>query len=295
MSYTTGAANSVTDLLTALQSACGAAGWALNGSVLSKGTCYMRVQASGGYLTVLGGRGIDGSNALTDAATALACRIGDAVKGEAITWPVTYFIHIGTAPDEVYMLIRYNVSKYQWIAFGQSPLGTLAAPATGNWFGGTANTNGASGGIRIDPTNNGSYSSKPSAAPFWINPADANTQAYATSAFDHGFEQQWCSVVAQRPVQQLLTSSPSAWNGETTLIPIRPITSRPSSLWSMVGALGHARYLRLDNLEAEQLITLGSDTWRVYPFFAKNAAARDGGDGVTHSGTLGWAIRYDGP
>ena len=90
-------------------------------------------------------------------------------------------------------------------------------------------------------------------------------------------------------------ASPSAWNGESVLVPIQVITSRPSNLWSLVGELTHARYVRLDNLEPGQLITLGPDRWKVYPFYRKDATARDGGDGIDHTGTLGWAIRYDGP
>lgn len=295
MAYTSGSATNVGDLLAALQAACVAAGWTLSGSVLHKGACYMQVQADSTYLTVLGGRGIDGSNALTGVATAQLCRLGDTVLTVAPTWPAAYHIHIGTAPDEVYLVVNYGVIYYQWLAFGCSPLGTLAAPATGNWFAGTSKASGAATGIRIDPTNAGSYGGQTSAAPFWMHPNDMNTQNNANSAFDHGFEDQWCAAIAQRPIDQLLTSSPSAWNGETPLIPIRPITPRPSGFWSMVGALGHARYLRLDNLDPGQILTLGTDRWMVYPFFAKNAASRDGGIGVIHSGTLGWAIRYDGP
>jgi len=59
--------------------------------------------------------------------------------------------------------------------------------------------------------------------------------------------------------------------------------------------LQNARTLRVDNYDPGQIITLGDDQWRIYPFYRKNADQRDGttSSGGDHSGTMGWAIRYD--
>ena len=57
----------------------------------------------------------------------------------------------------------------------------------------------------------------------------------------------------------------------------------------------NARYMRIGNNDPEQVITLGPDRWKVFPFLRKNASVPDGGSVIDHSGTFGWAIRYDGP
>ena len=88
--------------------------------------------------------------------------------------------------------------------------------------------------------------------------------------------------------------SPSAWNGESPLLPIQAYVWRASAKCSLVVDMRHARYLRIDNYEPGQIITLGGDSWKVYPFYRKASSARNGGIGIDHTGTFGWAIRYDG-
>jgi len=56
--------------------------------------------------------------------------------------------------------------------------------------------------------------------------------------------------------------------------------------------MAHIRYVVIANLQPEDIITLGSDRWRVYPFFRKGAAFAPAGQ---DTGYLGMAIRYDGP
>ena len=66
---------------------------------------------------------------------------------------------------------------------------------------------------------------------------------------------------------------------------------------TIVASLAHARYCRLDNLVAGQVITFGPEAWKVYPMHARNDQQRDGvawGTGSQHSGTFGVAIRYTG-
>jgi hypothetical protein len=52
----------------------------------------------------------------------------------------------------------------------------------------------------------------------------------------------------------------------------------------------HARFVSIANLDDQQIITLGTDKWKVYPWMRRGAAY----DGLNSSGNCGHAIRYDG-
>ena len=71
--------------------------------------------------------------------------------------------------------------------------------------------------------------------------------------------------------------------------------ARASNKVSILAKIENARYLRIDNLQPEQILTFGAEKWMVFPFHKKNSSVRDGGTSIDHSGTFGWAIRYDGP
>lgn len=300
MAYVNGSATSVTDLLSALQAACTANGWTLSGSVLHKGACYVQVNVVSGYLVILGGTGIDGSNALTGAGPYVG-RIGVAWTGDSLTFPVTYAVHIGATPDEVYLLINYESTRWQWMAFGCSPVTGL--PGTGNWYGASVTRSINSFKCSISPTTGGEINAlRQSMALFWNT-----SNNYQCSFFHHGLDgNTWSgdnenvtdstsAINAISPASPFVSRLPNQWNGEITLIPIQPCISRGSSKQSIAGDVAHARYVRVDNYVAGDIITLGSDQWKVYPWHQKNVVQRDGGLNLNHSGTLGWAIRYDGP
>ncbi len=119
-----GSVNNLADLLTAIRAACVAHGWTLSGSVLRKGNAYIKSQIVSGFIEWTGGTGIDGSNNLTGAAPAMV-RNGD-FGTRVITYPCTWEAHIHTAPEEVYIVLNYNVDYYQYAAWG---LSDIAAPA----------------------------------------------------------------------------------------------------------------------------------------------------------------------
>jgi len=299
MAYVAGTATSVADLLTALQSACTANGWALSGTILSKGACYMQVKVVGGYLTVLGGTGNAGSDTLASPATPAAA-LGQLWAADPFAFPLTYEINVHTAPDEVYVVVNYAVDRYQWLAFGCSPAAAL--PGTGNWFGASLCRAAQVTGISMS-TSQGGWNNFQAPALFW----QTSATNFFTGVLHHGLDGLTWSAGAGGGVANaadalpgatsLLSRQPNNWNGEVVLLPIQPCVARPSSKVSMVGDLGHARYLRNDNLAAGDIITLGPDRWKAYPWYRKNSAARDGAysTALDHSGTLGWAIRYTGP
>lgn len=315
MAFVSGSANSVGDLLTALQDACVSNGYTLSGSVLRKGALYLRATVSGGLLKILGGTGIDGSNQLTGAAPA-AVQLGATVGvPPVVSWPVSYSIHVLSNPDEVYLVVNSDVDQYHWLAFGLN----AAAGITGSgvWYGGTESELApalATKSIYIQPVMPASGEGPQScAALFWT----AGNNNYRTvNAFIHhnldsvgwsGGGTTFSTVAgdgsavaggpanASRGVEVTVQRQPNAWNSDAVLLPIRPLVPRASLKCSQIGELTHARYIRVTNYDPGEVIPLGSDRWRVYPWLRKNTATPNAGSNVTHSGTLGWAIRYDGP
>ncbi|GHU11494.1 hypothetical protein FACS1894185_4820 [Betaproteobacteria bacterium] len=147
MPFITGQATTYQGLLDALTTALAANGWAANGICWSKNGCHVSLeftdyraygwatQVSRPILRVVAGNGV-ASGALTDPAPqGHALGTQASLENSGITFPATYCIHINTAPDEVYFFVNYNLTFWQWLAFGQSPVAGL--PGTGNWAGGT--------------------------------------------------------------------------------------------------------------------------------------------------------------
>lgn len=332
MAYVTGTANSFADLLTALRNACTSNGWTLSGNVLHKGTCYAESMLNAGAyfshpnpgstISVRAGNGIDGSNALTDSAVSGvgAPRMGVVPSTTPLVdwvWPVTYHVHVLTAPDEVYFRVNYNGGqKWQQLSWGQSPASGNAG--TGNWasafmsgsipppsltdsclavspagavinvfsslllacepFFGVPGSGGAVDGISANAHMHGAIDNT-SGLPVWT----PDNFAVTTSG----------SASAATAVVPLLAYSPNAWNQQAGLLPVHVLQYRPSAKVSLIGELGHLRFLRNDFIADGEIVTLGSDRWKVYPMHSKNIAARDGAP--SHSGTLAVAVRYDGP
>ncbi|MGC1547221.1 MAG: hypothetical protein WA777_01725 [Rhodanobacter sp.] len=302
MAYVTGSANSYADLQAALFSAVTANGYSVNGNVVSKGTMFCEVNVSASNpvgLTVHGGTGQSGG-ALTGRSNATLCYMGIAINtlSPTVTWnftfPVTYSIHIGTAPDEVYMFVNYQTNCYQYIAFGQSDMPGLGG--TGNWFAATArSTDLAAQSSWGYQTTGFGY------ANFWCASLFDGSATYGNQAgaVHHGMDgatNSWLINMSFPDRWQAQWNSPNAWNAESVLSPIVVYTTRPSGFVSPVLQMGHARWVMLDNLVDQQIITMGSERWKCYPVWRRgNARTQTPTPPNGGTGFLGHAIRYDGP
>lgn len=316
--YVNGIANNWSDLRSALIDACVIAGWSLNDGILSKGAAFIRLYVSttendteGPGLVVHGGTGQSGAS-LTGASAARP-RMGlPGAPGmlPTIAWPVSYSMHIFDDPDEVYCIINTDIDQYFWLAFGVSE---IVSGGSGGWIAATS--------YRAYSSQQGRFTMSAAAGQawqgaqgescpgfFWCTIAGGGNAQYSPGSIHSGMVDGGWSVASASPNAPGVGSfdairaaaphigrSPNAWNEEAVLIPIHGYVYRSESKCSLALSVQHARYLRIDNYEPGDVITLGSDQWRVYPFYRKNSAARNGGTGVNHSGTFGWAIRYDGP
>lgn len=301
MAYVTDAVDDVDELLTAIRNACTANGWTLSGSVLHRGAVYVELTTASGALVIQGGTGVDVGNALTGAGPAVA-RIRS-LAAQALTYPMTVEVHILTDPDEVYVVVNYATSYYQLLAWGQSDAPGLSG--TGVWYHGSVSSVYGEGSYSAGPAGgaiSNAWNASPAAHPaFWV--VDVNAGA-ACNSFIHGDvdARGWHGTAAAGIassfcyVAPLIGIQPNLWNGEAILLPFPIYVPRSAgSKYSMVADLKHVRHCRVDNHEPGDIVTLGTDQWKVYPWYLKNSAFPSGGTRSTHSGCLGFAVRYTGP
>lgn len=304
MPFQTGTANSPSDLQTVIETFCQAHGWTLTSGVLSKGSIYVRLTTpSANELRIEG--------ALDAGFTSLCpqyARIFNTV------WPVAYWIFAHASPDTVLLVVRYNVSEFRWLGFGtlEKKVGSWTG---GEWFAASHSysstslacwsyDNGFGGGGYPQGAGGGSGTG----APFWKLSAYTGTHVFDGNSFLHceldsvnwlydatyptaGLGYAWIPDAAG----ELLRRQPSAWNSEPVLVPLTLHMPRADSKFSELGSLAHLRVLKINYHEPGDVITLGSDTWMVFPFIKKNSTYPDNEAYNADSGCLGWAIKYDGP
>lgn len=317
MAYFTGVVNSIGGLQTAIFNACTASGWTLSGTTVSKAPLHMQVDVlsmSGLYgatgLRFRGGTGVSGG-AVTGAAP-FPSDLGT-VSNAALTYPLTYHVMTFSNPDEVYVVVNYDADRFQYAAWGRSH---LSLPASGMWFSASLwqlnHTDNDSWEAYFHTANNGPEGSYSYQQPmlFMRSETLAGTlEGGAEGHMLHGLDgASWTtggplapSPSAMPAGAQMLGMLPNVWNSESVLLPIQLTVPRPSDRKSIVASLRNARYVRVDNHDPGEFITLGPDTWIVFPWLRKSTTERAGmpagssSPSAVHTGTFGWAIRYEGP
>lgn len=230
---------------------------------------------------------------------------------DPIVFPVIYELSINEGPDEIYCVVNHGVDRYQNLSFGVSP-----APGndSGIWINGTcgqaANFGHANAGFYYDGNN---------AAP--IPNAGNNNEWFgagilaSVSNFSHAFnayfirDTEGWQTQASYPetgsyagsvyAYQLLSCLPSAANQATVLLPIYATKMADSFGTQITASLRHARHCRIDNEAPGAVVPFGSDRWKIYPAYRKDAAVRSPdlppNGFFRHTGTYGYAVRYHGP
>lgn len=307
MPYTTGSAADMAAVKTALVNACTSDGWtnqndAGGDTVLSKSGIYVRVEATTTQrLELLGRTSLDSGGAPA------TVRIQPLGGDTSISFPITY--HVFTFTAEVFLIINYS-DKYLWLAFGQSDQPGLSG--SGNWVAGIS-----AEGVVDDGSNLFISSRFGNVAPnsysrtcpglFWQTEASLSGGDRATNMWVHNeiessypwslgvgtnFSDEYPGI---QYLTELLDTQPNDYNQESVLLPIRAYKRQPESKISQVVEVKNARHIRIDNYNDEQVITLGTDDWMIFPYFRRDTANRDGDntEGIDHTGTFGWAIKKD--
>lgn len=300
MAYYTGSVTSYGELLAVLAAACTNHGWTYSNGILSKGAAFVALKLggtgnAGEGLMAQGGTGQSGGTLIGAALhhSRLGKPSGNAIW-QSTAWPASYHIHIETNPDEVYVVLNMGISAFYWLAFGMSTVASLTG--TGLWLTANVGEYMSGSGIQISETGGLQDAARACCGPFWARTRTSWHYLNEAVQADAG---KWTSadateaLVGIETLAPLIQRSPNSWNGESVLLPIKVYQARAESKIRLLADLAHARYVRLHNLEPGQVITLGADQWKVYPFYKKNASVPNGGSSVDHTGTFGWALRYE--
>ncbi|KXZ66812.1 hypothetical protein [Acinetobacter venetianus] len=298
MAYYSGLATDYNDLLNSLILACQNESWDFSSGVLSKDIALIRPYVSLNTSNTED-KGIVFEVASTNATTSeVRPRLGRASQTFEIAFPVNYFFHIYDL--EVWCVVKHGINEYLWAGFGVAD-NRVFASANARRGGNGSNiayvmdaTSGATPNDGL-PWNGTSASS---CLPFWSsftsNNGDYNQDTIQSGIDGYTWAGATQKLMAMRLNSPLIARSPNIWNSESILFPITPYLTVASSKVSILAEIKHCRYLRINNLEPEQIIQLGNEKWKIYPAVKKDSLNPNNIYG-NHSGTFGMAIRYDGP
>lgn len=309
MAYYTGQVNSFAELKSVIENAAVAAGWMLNDGILSKHGSYVQLlageQKDWPFLSIAG--------ATQQLGDTLSGAVGPSAKIYSsprlvLEWPCAYFIH--SFDRELYAFLRSGIDLYLTLTFGVT--NTLGIGGTGGWYGGMSSAetdqNHRTANRRVEHRLRlelsvgqvtagriSGYDTGRLGSPFW-----ASRSSYGTgvSAIHIGLDgERWIDPggLGISSVAGLLTASPPPLNSGHILLPVKCVVARTGGGVTTVLQHEHIRWIRNDLIEDEAIITFGDERWKCYPVLRKNIELRNGGVNDTHSGTLGYAVRYDGP
>ena len=96
-------------------------------------------------------------------------------------------------------------------------------------------------------------------------------------------------------IAPLVAALQSGSFADPPLLPIRVHQCISATENRVVLEVENARYFRLKNHEPEAIIQRGGSQWMVFPWLRKDGTVTGDVSVATHSGTFGWAVRYEGP
>lgn len=293
MAYYTGQCTSFQNLADILVEKCQAHGFAWQDGILSKDDLFIKHEIDDKWGIYMSG-GVGRQNGILLGNSGNKVRLGSPSDRDLqVIFPANY--HLFVFKNEVYLILK-SVDRFYYLAFGKS---TLIQDTEGNglWLSATACQHPHWRAIAIQRNGGGSGGGEnPSpVAPFFNR--EAWSDGWSNSTICHGFDGVLWSSGASRAwctFEPLIDRMPTAHFSDSPLLPYNIYLERPENKLSLIAQFENARFLRIDNYEPEQILTLGHEKWMVFPFFQKNIQHRDGGWEIKHSGTFGWAIRYEG-
>lgn len=228
--------------------------------------------------------------------------------------PVSYELFTSINPDIVTLVLKYGTNRTEWCIFGKLTKIHDSAYVGGEflvagncaslsyfiyWAGVDKRT-----ASLIDPLLRVEATYGVNGTIFGSNLAAGSTgsglahcEIDGSIVYSTKYTQPNYVSITQNTFRKLLRGL-NVWNSQSILVPIELQFKALSSFFMYLGFLEHIRYVRIDNYNSGDIITLGADKWKVYPLIEKNLITRDGETGVSvgtgHSGSIGFAVRYDG-
>lgn len=302
MAYQTGTFTSMSDLRATLESFATANGWTQAGSLLYKGSVYVEVADTASYLSVKVGLGKDGSNQLTTPSSFTRGIAVSGFAGQTISYPGNYHLISLSSPDNIFLVVNYNVTYWQHLAFG-------VVRKYGTWGGGEY-ASGSSHGTQDSSVGLSTVMSTIDAGCGYFAQGESNfNTGNAVGSADlycdldgEGWRlnrSDFLSINYSRfsgsAQAVMLLQSLMTWNDQTMLAPVYFEVGRTGGFRSFVGDMPHVRYIRVDNIDDGEIITVGSQDWICFPHLRKSPTIVENQNSSNHSSVMGWAIKYDGP
>lgn len=311
MAYQTGTVNSMNDLKTILDSFCVTNGWVQTGDVLEKGSSYVRITNPDSERIK-----VEGANS-TDFLTE-PCAFGNVMYVTTVSFPITYYMFVHTNPDMVVCVINYEVDRIQVLMFGDIVKIDNAAYVGGNFFFASRHesyytkiscfwylSDDDIGGAGNDPFTSKSNAFMPflTASRYSYSPVGMHVKidghVWDTSANSNPFN----IILAPNSILPY-HRSPNLWDSQAHLIPMNLMYKMADSLYGDLGYVEHIRLIKIDNYNIGDIVEIAPDKWKVFPWVKKETTYPNGRSSVSQadeqyalaaSGTLGFAVRYDGP
>ena len=239
----------------------------------------------------------------------------------AMVFPITYFFHLADTPvDEFWCFIQFNGDRCQHMGFGNI---NKSAPFTGGSF-------FSSMTVEVNASNENLYNW--SSFNLLSNEGNGNNQNVGSRNTlemipfhgARGINQkifagsvvhaevgggEWFSshkvqgsapyplsknmIAGHRETGAMQKVSESSVNGMPNLIPFNLRVRGYDDNIQTIGRLENIRFSQIGLMNFGQVESDGTDAWKFYPLFKKDAGDADGG--LNHTGTMGLAVRYDGP
>lgn len=310
MAYFTGSATNFADMKTAIYNAAVANGFTLSNDIISKNGCFYKIVTTTSNIVLSAGTGQSGATLTTPCSYSVKIFQPTSSQAVIISFPVNYEIHTFANPDELYFIINYNSDYYQQLSFGKSNV--VGIGGTGSWFSGSSNaqtsessTSASTTSASADETSWG-FGRNNTAPSIAGSPFAFNGQGRANGSYIHtdlenvGWHIDNISsstvgaIAGPGYCASLLWASPSPFNQATLLVPVKCHITRSGGK-TLAAQLVNMRHCRIDNHTPGEVITYGSEKWKLYPAYRKEMLYPDFQNGnVTHSGAYGMAIKYQG-
>lgn len=314
MAYQTGTVASAADLLTAIRAFAVANGWANSVDVLNKGGCYLKLTSpSAGEVR------LQSAKAGSFVAPNLCPRYSSI---RFSNWPAvaTYHLVAFASPDTIWCTLNFSVTDYVHLGFG-------SIQKYGSWNGGQwfhaqhgQDSSDANCITHIEGKARPYFWAVPSkyrdCALFWSQ-IDSDVWGDPNSGWSNKCSFVECDVRGEiwpaaasnvdesdqniihvptiiSPVHKF---NPNAFNGQTVLTPFELFLRNTDGHFMSIGHVDHVRFVKLTNYNPGDVIEIGPDRWKLFPWYRKDINNPDGIDGAQSgpsTGVLGVAVRYDG-
>lgn len=325
--YSTGSATGVVDLITKLEVFLAANGWTTDSFATEgsgkryhahKGGVYLNMRA---YVAEIPNVNI--LSASGSSTTALAMNLGTGGTGTnwfdktgvpltlASTYPTAglngitaaipaYHFFAQNSGGSIIVVVEYAAGFYQYIAFGS--LNKYGTYTGGSYFTGSktgvSNTvlvsNGEMPGVGFFSKDAGNGNTSPAFVSLTV---DAETGWHWADSYNGGRDStkryvldNYSRFLTTLPIQ------PNTLNDLAVMLPVvlsaeRDANHNGSTHLSPIAELPNTYYLRISAITPGQQITLGSDDYRVFPFFHKNNSTDTPSSIGGHSSYHGFAVK----